>query len=111
MGLDLNDDPALIQEYKNYHKPGNVWKEVIQSLHDSGINEMEIFLSGYHLFMIIEVDSNFSLQKKSSMDMDNPKVQEWERLMQSKFQRALPWTNELKWMEMERVFNLEDHVI
>ena len=40
------------------------------------------------------------------MDADNPKVQEWERLMWN-FQKELPWAkNGEKWMPMENIFTL-----
>ena len=29
--LDLNDDPALIEEYKRYHRPEGIWPEVMES--------------------------------------------------------------------------------
>lgn len=107
LGLDLKDDPDLIKQYKNYHRSGNVWPEIIQSLYDSGIENMEIYLSGNRLFMILEVNDSFTLERKAKMDADNKRVQEWEALMQSKFQQALPWEKELKWVPMERVFYLE----
>lgn len=107
LGLDLKDDPELIAEYKKYHEPGNVWPEVIQSIYDSGIRDMEIYLMGNRLFMILEVDDAFSLERKAKMDTANDKVQEWEALMQAHFQQALPWEKELKWVKMERVFKLK----
>lgn len=105
LALDLKDDPALIDAYRRYHEPGNVWPEVLQSLSDAGIEEMEIYLLGNRLFMIIEVNASFSFERKASMDAANPKVQEWETLM-GKFQQALPQakTGE-KWLPLERVFH------
>ena len=106
LALDLKDDPELIEEYKHYHAPGNVWPEVIKSLQDSGIVDMEIHLTGNRLFMVIEVDETFDPEKKARMDADNPKVQEWELLMM-KFQKLLPWAPDgQKWVPMERVFKL-----
>src|SRR4029077_7947469 len=40
--LDLRDDPALIAEYKSYHQ--RIWPEITQSIRDSGIEDMEIYL-------------------------------------------------------------------
>ena len=109
LGLDLKDDPELIKQYIHYHEPGNVWPEIIQSLYDSGIENMEIYLNGNRLFMILEVNDHFSLDRKAEMDLANEKVQEWETLMQSKFQQALPWKKELKWVRMDKVFDLSKH--
>ena len=111
MALDLNDNPALIAEYKRYHEPGNVWKEVIESIHNAGVENMQIYLSGNRLFMIMEIDDTFTLEKKAAMDLANARVQEWEDLMQSKFQKALPWEKKIKWVQMDLIFNLQDHTL
>ncbi len=42
--LDLQDDPRLIAEYRRYHE--RVWPEITQSIRDSGIEDMEIYLLG-----------------------------------------------------------------
>lgn len=103
--LDLKDDPKLIAEYKRYHE--QVWPEIAESIRDSGIHEMEIYLWGTRMFMIMEVDDKFSFEAKGEADRRNPKVQEWENLMW-KFQKALPQAKPgEKWMLMERIFTLE----
>ena len=104
--LDLKDDPNLIAEYKRYHE--KVWPEVLESIKDSGIENMEIYLLGTRMFMIMDVSETFSFDKKAKSDKQNPKVQEWEALMW-KFQQALPQASAgEKWLRMERVFKLEE---
>jgi L-rhamnose mutarotase len=103
--LDLKDDPKLIAEYRQYHE--KVWPEISRSIKESGVEEMEIYLLGRRLFMIIEVDESFSFEAKAAIDRANPKVQEWEQLMW-KFQQALPEAKPgEKWVPMERIFKLE----
>ena len=103
--LDLQDDPALIAEYKRYHE--QVWPEIISSIRDSGILDMEIYLLGTRLFMIIEVEESFSFEAKNKADRGNPRVREWEALMW-KFQKALPEAKPgEKWIQMERIFKLQ----
>lgn len=103
---DLKDDPALIEEYKKYHAPGNTWPEITQSLRDAGIVKMQIYLTGNRLFMIMEVNETFDPQIKAEMDAANPKVQEWEKLMWN-YQQALPWSKKgQKWVPMEKIFQL-----
>jgi L-rhamnose mutarotase len=58
--LDLKNDPKLIAEYKKHHD--NIWPEITKSIRDAGISDMEIYLLGARLFMIIEADESFSLQ-------------------------------------------------
>jgi len=103
--LDLKDDPSLIAEYKRYHE--KIWPEISRSIRDSGIEDMEIYLLGTRMFMIMEVNESFSFAAKAKADALNPAVQEWEKLMWS-FQQALPQAEPgEKWLVMERIFKLE----
>lgn len=105
---DLKNDPNLIAEYRKYHEPGNIWPEIIKSIKDSGVADMQIYLSGNRLFMIMEADKNFNIHDKAQMDERNPKVQEWENLMWN-YQKALPEARAgEKWMAMEKIFELSD---
>lgn len=103
--LDLKDDPKLIAEYKRYHQ--KIWPEITKSIRDAGIEDMEIYLRGTRMFMIMDVADRFSFERKAEADRGNPKVQEWEGLMW-KFQQPLPGTRPgEKWQLMEKVFKLE----
>ncbi len=104
--LDLKDDPALIAEYRRYHE--KIWPEITRSIRDSGIENLEIYVLGTRMFMIIEVNERFSFDAKGKADAANPKVQEWEKLMW-KFQQPLPQAKPgEKWLLMERVFSLQE---
>ncbi len=103
---DLKDNPRLIAEYKAYHASGNAWPEITQSIKDAGILDMQIYLTGNRMFMIMDVDDTYDPSKKAEMDANNPKVQEWEQLMW-KYQQELPWAKDgEKWIELEQVFQL-----
>lgn len=103
--LDLKNDSKLIAEYRRYHE--KIWPEITKSIKDSGIQDMEIYLLGTRMFMIMEVSEDFSFDAKAQADRNNPKVQEWETLMWN-FQQALPQAMPgEKWMVMERIFSLE----
>jgi L-rhamnose mutarotase len=102
--LDLKDDPKLIAEYKRYHQ--EIWPEITRSIKECGIEDMEIYLLGTRMFMIIEVNETFSFEAKARADQLNPKVQEWERLMGT-FQKSLPQAGRTeKWLLMERIFKM-----
>jgi L-rhamnose mutarotase len=106
LALDLKDDPALIEEYEQWHQSGNVWPEIKKSITDNGITNMEIYRLGNRLFMIMDTDDSFSFEEKATADAENAKVQEWETLMW-KYQQALPWANAgEKWMLMKKIFEL-----
>ncbi len=107
LALDLKDNPDLIEEYKAYHAPGKVWPEIRESIRSAGILDMEIYLTGNRMFMIMEVDDTFDAARKAAMDAADPKVQAWEALMW-RFQQALPWAADgEKWVMMERIFKLD----
>ena len=55
---DLKDDSKLIEEYKAYHAAGKAWPEITKSITDAGIVDMEIYLVGNRMFMIMKVDEN-----------------------------------------------------
>jgi L-rhamnose mutarotase len=102
--LDLKNNPKLIGEYKRHHE--EVWPEISQSIKNSGIEDMEIYLLGTRMFMIMEVNERFSFEAKAEADRANSKVQEWEKLMWT-FQQPLPQAKPgEKWLLMERVFKL-----
>jgi L-rhamnose mutarotase len=104
--LDLKDDETAISEYKRYHV--KIWPEVKQSLLDAGVVDMEIYLLGTRMFMIMDGNDTLSLSAKAAADAVNAKVQEWETIMHG-FQRQLPGAKpEQYWMVMERVFRLAD---
>ncbi len=104
LALDLKDDSELIAEYEAHHR--NIWPEIKKSIRDADIEKMEIYRAGNRLVMMMEVNENFSFEKKEKMDLTNPKVQEWETLMW-KYQQAIPVAEEGgKWVLMDKIFEL-----
>ncbi len=104
LALDLKDDAALIAEYEAYHRA--VWPEILVSIKEAGIGQMEIYRTSNRLFMIMKTEDNFSFEKKADADAGNEKVQEWEQLMW-KYQQALPGSKPgEKWILMDKIFSL-----
>lgn len=103
--LDLKNNPGLILQYEKYHQA--VWPEIINSIKEAGIEKMEIYRFGNRLCMIMEVNNNFSFERKKQMDRNDPKVHEWEELMWQ-FQQPLPGSKAgEKWKLMDKIFELE----
>jgi L-rhamnose mutarotase len=103
--LDLKNDPKLVAEYRRYHE--KIWPEITNSIKSAGIEDMEIYLLGTRMFMVMEVNERFSFDAKAKADRENPKVREWEELMwrfQEPLAEAKPGE---KWLPMERIFKLE----
>ena len=104
LALDLKDDATLIEEYKQHHRAG--WPEIKQSIVSSGIVDMQIYIIGNRLFMIMDTEDDFSFARKAQMDAANPAVQEWESLM-ARFQDVGAEDDpSAKWRVMAKIFQL-----
>ncbi|MEH6704407.1 MAG: L-rhamnose mutarotase [Galbibacter orientalis] len=102
--LDLKDDSEKIEEYIQHHQ--NVWPEVLQSIKESGVKNMEIFHVGNRLFMLVSVSNNFSIEKDTIGNPENPIEQKWEELMWN-YQQKLPFAKSgEKWVLMDKIFEL-----
>ncbi len=102
--LDLRPDQALIDEYVALHRDGR--PEIHQSIRDAGVLDMQIFLLGNRMFMIMDTEDDFTMERKAAMDAANPKVQEWEQLM-SRFQNVdTDGSDFKKWRLMQKIFQL-----
>jgi L-rhamnose mutarotase len=105
LALDLKDDPALIEKYRWHHAPENQWPEINQSIRAAGVTDMEIYLFGNRMFMVMEVNDTFSFERMDEINQ-NPRSVEWEDLMWG-FQQAVPGARPgEKWVLMEQVYKL-----
>ena len=57
--LDLRDSPELIAEYRKRHSQAEAWPEILAGIREVGILEMEIYILGTRLFMIVETPVDF----------------------------------------------------
>lgn len=107
LALDLKNDEQAIAAYDRYHQA--VWPDVLKSIRDAGIINMEIYRYQNRLFMIMDVADSFSFERKAAADAANEKVQEWEALMAT-FQQALPGAapdDSWRWKKMANIFSLD----
>ncbi|MDL2213915.1 L-rhamnose mutarotase [Bacteroides sp. OttesenSCG-928-D19] len=104
--LDLKNDPELIQEYIKRHSAEKHWPVINEGIREVGILEMEIYLLGNRLFMIVETAADFDWDSAFAKLATLPKQAEWEDYM-SIFQDAQAGaaSNE-KWQLMDRIFKL-----
>ena len=102
--LRLKDDPVLIAEYIEVHR--RVWPEIREGIRAVGITNMEIYINGCTLFMIIDTVEDFDRGKAFTRLATLPRQAEWEEYV-SRFQDVLPGsTSGEKWREAVRVFKL-----
>jgi L-rhamnose mutarotase len=103
--LDVRDDPEAIAAYRRHH--AEAWPEVVRSLKAAGVVEMDIYLLGTRLVMIVELQDGLDLQHVfDAHRTSNPRVAEWEQLMLTLQQRAPGAPADQWWAVMEPVFQL-----
>ena len=104
--MDLRDNPDLIAEYRLRHSKEKIWSEILEGIRSVGILEMEIYILGTRLFMIVETPLDFDWDSAMERLAGLPRQQEWEDYM-SIFQCSEPGnTSSEKWQPMERMFYL-----
>ena len=106
--LDLRDNPELIKEYRRLHSREGVWPEVIEGIREVGILEMEIYILGTRLFMIVETPLDFNWEEAMARLATLPRQQEWEDHVRLYQMAGLGATSSQKWRLMERMFYLYD---
>ena len=104
--LSLKENPELIAEYKKRHRQENAWPEILAGIKEVGILEMEIYILGSRLFMIVETPLDFDWETAMKRLSTLPRQQEWEEYMSVFQQAAEGGSSAEKWQLMERMFKL-----
>lgn len=78
--MDLKDDPELIAKYRECHSKEKSWREIREGIRSVGILEMEIYICGNRLFMIVETPIDFDWESAMAKLATLPRQQEWEDL-------------------------------
>ncbi|MDY6205530.1 MAG: L-rhamnose mutarotase [Prevotella sp.] len=108
--MDLKDNPELIKEYRQHHSESKMWPEIINGIRQVGILEMEIYILGSRLFMIVETPADFDWDAAMTQLATLPRQSEWEKFV-SLFQQCHEQdTSNDKWQMMERMFYLYNDV-
>lgn len=103
--VKLKDEPGIVESYSRHHR--EIWPEVQASLRQAGVEEMDIYLLGRSLVMVVDMREGVDYRTAfTSHASSSPRVAEWERLMKSLQEpsaeaRAGEW-----WAAMEPVFHL-----
>ena len=104
--LSLKNNPILIEEYRKIHSEEKAWPEIRAGIRAVGILEMEIYILGSQLFMIIETPLDFDWKIAMDKLSNLSRQAEWEKYV-SKFQDCPCLSSSAeKWKLMERMFYL-----
>lgn len=104
--LSLKDNCELIEKYRQIHSAEHIWPEILEGIKSVGILEMEIYIRGSKLVMILELPVDFNWDESMALLAKQPRQAEWEEFV-AQFQKALPGqSSDEKWQPMERMFHL-----
>jgi len=105
--LSLKDDAQLIEDYKKVHATGAAWPEITQGMREVGIIDMEIYILGARLFMIMDTIVDFDHDKAMTELSQKPRQSEWEAYVSRFQQTSTNATADEKWQLMERIYKLD----
>ena len=106
--LELVNKPRLIEEFKKWHKRENIWTEITEGFKQVGILDMEIYLLGTRLYMIVDTPEDFDWDMQMERLSRLTRQKEWNSFM-AKFRRLDPNTGSRDtWELMRSIFRLSD---
>ena len=106
--MELKDDPQLIALYRKAHSRDEAWQEILDGIRQVGILEMDIYILGQRLVMIVETPLDFDWDEAMARLATLPRQAEWEAYVARFQQCASGATSDEKWQMMERMFYLYD---
>ena len=96
------DDPEIIRRYEEYH--ARTWPEVVEGTFACGVCRVFIYRYERLLFMFMEVQDDFDMERDMPKYMLNPKAKEWDELMRT-FQEPVPGAPQgSTWVQMKEIY-------
>ena len=77
--MELKDDSELIREYRKAHDKEHFWREIGEGIRQVGILEMEIYILGNRLVMIVDAPLDFDWDSAMERLATLPRQEEWEK--------------------------------
>ncbi|MFB3388670.1 L-rhamnose mutarotase [Flavobacterium sp. LAR06] len=105
--MELLNEPILIEAYKKAHAKGAAWTEITQGMKEVGIIDMEIYLLGTKLFMIMDTTADFDHDKAMAELALKPRQSEWEAHMSQFQDSTAEATADQKWELMDCIYKMD----
>lgn len=106
--MELRNDHKLIAAYKQAHAKGAAWPEITRGMQEVGIVDMEIYLLGTRLFMIMDTVADFNHDRAMSELALKPRQADWEAHMAVFQDTSADATADQKWQLMERIYKMNE---
>lgn len=104
--MELKDDCELIRKYREAHDKEHFWDEIGEGIKAVGILEMEIYILGNRLVMIVDAPVDFDWESAMARLATLPRQAEWEKHVANFQNCSAEATSDEKWQMMERMFHL-----
>ncbi|MDE6340652.1 MAG: L-rhamnose mutarotase [Muribaculaceae bacterium] len=104
--IEITDCPDLIAKYRECHDKEHAWKEIIDGIRSVGILEMELYITGNKVVMIVETPVDFEWQAAMNKLSRLPRQAEWESFVSAMQGCNETATSDEKWQLMDRMFYL-----
>lgn len=106
--MELRPDDELIRRYVEAHSEKMFRPEVLAGMREVGILEMEVYIAGPRLVMIVEAADGFNWDTAMARLATLPGQAEWEAYV-AQFQKcSAEATSDEKWQMMTRIFHIYD---
>ena len=106
--LEISHDPELVAQYPKWHSEGYSWQEVRDGIRAVGIEEMEIYILGTRLVMVVDAPADFDWQTAMDRLATLPRQAEWEAFVAKLQGCPADARSDEKWQMMEKMFYLYD---
>lgn len=107
--LELKDNPELIRRYRELHSRRSNPSIIRKGIREAGILEMDIYLRGTTLMMIVEAPIDFDWDTAMKKLAKMPGQSEWEDTV-AQYQKCAPGSaSHEKWKPAERIFHLYEN--
>ena len=104
--LEITDSPELMEQYRYWHSEEHHWREIREGIREVGILEMELYMLGNRLVMIVDTPADFQWQEAMDRLAKLPRQAEWEAFV-ARFQGcSADARSDEKWQPAERIFRL-----
>lgn len=106
--MEISDCQELIRKYRECHDEKHSWKEIRNGIKNVGIFEMELYIIGNKVVMIVETPLDFNWDEAMERLAGLPRQAEWESFVAAMQGCDPNATSDQKWQLMERMFYLYD---
>lgn len=101
----LSIHPEKVEEYIHAHR--HIWKEIPEGIQKAGILDMELYILGNQVVMILETPVDFDWDVAFGKLATFERQAEWEAYVAQFQQVDAGLRSDEKWQLMERIFSLE----